>query len=457
MPKHGALTPKAIGNRIKVREASRNLDLIHLYSQLTSPLCLHVCFLLPKAKGLQKLRWYCQMCAKQCRDENGFKCHITSESHLRQMRVFQEDPDSVMEEYSKEFEEDFMELLSRRFGTKRTHANHAYNEFIAHKSHTHMNATKWETLTNFVKYLGKTGKCLADETEKGWYIQWIDRDPALLARQEAADRKRKSDLDDDERQQRVLQAQVQAAHALAAASGDSAAAAAAIPSELVRDAGAAGISLAVPLSSRGGGSGSAKRARTSALSAAFSDDDSDEPFGKKAAPAAAAAAPKKSALEALMEQDSKRQAAAAAAAAATKQADADNNSSSSKQQQSSERLPNWLHTGIVVKVMNKKVGDGKYYKQKAAVRRVIEDYVAEVKMLDSSDKLRVDQDQLETVIPAVGKAVLIVNGACRGCEAVLQQLNVDDYCATVKVLTGKRRGDVLSKVDYEDICKLADA
>jgi len=34
----GFLTPKAIGNRIK-------------------------------AKGLQKLRWYCQSCEKQCRDE----------------------------------------------------------------------------------------------------------------------------------------------------------------------------------------------------------------------------------------------------------------------------------------------------------------------------------------------------------------------------------------------------
>ena len=29
-----------------------------------------------KSKGLQKLRWYCQMCEKQCRDENGFKCHV---------------------------------------------------------------------------------------------------------------------------------------------------------------------------------------------------------------------------------------------------------------------------------------------------------------------------------------------------------------------------------------------
>ena len=45
-----------------------------------------------KAKGLQKLRWYCQMCQKQCRDENGFKCHQNSESHKRQMEVFGQNP-----------------------------------------------------------------------------------------------------------------------------------------------------------------------------------------------------------------------------------------------------------------------------------------------------------------------------------------------------------------------------
>ena len=42
--KAGFLTPKAIANRIK-------------------------------AKGLQKLRWYCQMCQKQCRDEVSLKFH----------------------------------------------------------------------------------------------------------------------------------------------------------------------------------------------------------------------------------------------------------------------------------------------------------------------------------------------------------------------------------------------
>ena len=54
-----------------------------------------------KSKGLQKLRWYCQMCQKQCRDENGFKCHTTSESHQRQLLLFAENPHKYLDEFSK--------------------------------------------------------------------------------------------------------------------------------------------------------------------------------------------------------------------------------------------------------------------------------------------------------------------------------------------------------------------
>lgn len=39
-----------------------------------------------------------------------------------------------------------------------------------------------------------------DETEKGWYVQWVDRDPRLLAMQEAAARREKADIDDEEKQ-----------------------------------------------------------------------------------------------------------------------------------------------------------------------------------------------------------------------------------------------------------------
>ena len=61
------------------------------------------------------------------------------------------------------------------------------------------------------RYLGKSGQCVVDETEKGWYIAWVDRDPAALARQAAMDKKRKHEMDDEERARRELKRQVKAA------------------------------------------------------------------------------------------------------------------------------------------------------------------------------------------------------------------------------------------------------
>ncbi len=52
------------------------------------------------------------------------------------------------------------------------------------------------------------------------------------------------------------------------------------------------------------------------------------------------------------------------------------------------------------------------------MERVIDRYVGEVAMLDGADVVRVDQAQLETVIPSPGGAVLVVNGAHRGCRWV---------------------------------------
>lgn len=86
--------------------------------------------------------------------------------------------------FSREFRNDFLELLRRRFGkhlkyflnnnfiivvffsvslfffflgTKRVHNNIVYNEYISHREHIHMNATQWETLTDFTKWLGREG------------------------------------------------------------------------------------------------------------------------------------------------------------------------------------------------------------------------------------------------------------------------------------------------------------
>lgn len=62
-------------------------------------------------------------------------------------------------------------------------------------------------------------------------------------------------------------------------------------------------------------------------------------------------------------------------------------------------------------------------------------YIAKVKMLDSNNVIKVDQIHIETVIPACGRPVKIVNGAYRGEEAILESLDADNFCVTLKIAT----------------------
>jgi len=50
-----------------------------------------------------------------------------------------------------------------------------------------------------------------DETEKGWFIAYIDRDPKLLARQLLAEQRQKYEIDEEERHKREIAAQILAA------------------------------------------------------------------------------------------------------------------------------------------------------------------------------------------------------------------------------------------------------
>ena len=160
-----------------------------------------------KAKGLQKLRWYCQMCQKQCRDENGFKCHIMSESHQRQLLLCAENPNKFQDEFSNQFLKDFLILLRRRWGTKRVWNNAVYNEYIMDRDHVHMNSTRWLTLSQFTEWLGKEGHCEVDYQEgKGWFIAFVDNDPLTLARKKELKKlMRKRNRDDENEQTRIEQ------------------------------------------------------------------------------------------------------------------------------------------------------------------------------------------------------------------------------------------------------------
>lgn len=393
MGKNEFLTPKAIANRIK-------------------------------AKGLQKLRWYCQMCQKQCRDENGFKCHCMSESHQRQMQIFGQNPHRIVEGYSEEFEDSFLEHMRRSHRFSRVAATVVYNEYIHDRSHVHMNSTQWATLTEFVKYLGRTGKCKVEETPKGWFMTYVDRDSETLFKERQKNKRIKADLVDEEKQEKEIMKQIErAGQLLPAAAAPASGTGPELPREVNLENGVKiGFSLAKQPELK-------ERGESSKL--VFEETENDRGGKRKSGPGGE---PKKSmtksALEELMKEEEKKK-------------------------ERINRKDYWLCEAIVVKVMSKALADKGYYKQKGVVRKVIDKYVGEIEMLENKHVLRVDQEELETVIPQIGGLVRIVNGAYRGSTARLLGINTEKFCAKVQIEKGVYDGRVIPAVEYEDICKLA--
>lgn len=133
-----------------------------------------------------------------------------------------ENPNKVINDFSKQFEHDFIQLLRTSHNTKPVHMNHFYQNYIANKEHVHMNATKYKSLTEFAKYLGTHGICRVEENEKGLHIAWIDNSPEALRRQDAARKRERMDRGDEEREQKQILEQVRRAQALAKAEEDAA-------------------------------------------------------------------------------------------------------------------------------------------------------------------------------------------------------------------------------------------
>lgn len=320
------------------------------------------------------------------------------------MRLFAENPDQQIDEFSAEFERGFIETLSYRHGTKRVQANRVYQEYIGDKHHIHMNATIWTSLTEICKYLGKEGKATVDETEKGWFIQYIDRDPRLLAKQAAMDQRKTVEYDEEERTKRAIDQQIAAAavaeqrkklesgidssHETSHESG---------ATDLTREEGQR---IEIALGSKAGAAvkRQLKLVSFGNSSGAFEGCSSSEPPSKRvtlylpSSVQATATVPSRivpsSAMEQIMQEEERKKQIAR------------------QREEKSLRHDHWLHPGIVVKIMNKKVGEGKYYKQKGVVLSVIDKYVGEVSVLECNTVLRIDQEHLETVIPKVRSALM---------------------------------------------------
>lgn len=125
----------------------------------------------------------------------------------------------------------------------------------------------------------------------------------------------------------------------------------------------------------------------------------------------------------------------------------------------SDKKDYWLHRNILVRILSKKLSSGKYYKRKAIVDKLIDKYTAEIEVLASSkdakdggDILRIDQDDLETVIPKeIGEKVRIVNGKFRGCKARVERLDKKRYEGDLRLCDEDR----VITLDYEDFSMIA--
>lgn len=193
-----------------------------------------------------------------------------------------------------------------------------------------------------------------------------------------------------ERQRRILERQVRIAHETAPEAVRHVPAA----TELQRSEEEERLAFAIaPRAQEASGDAAATAAAAApALPSKLQSVFGDEPAAAPAAPAAPADTRKRprSALDAIMEEEERRKRQAQERLQQLRERDSRYGPAGAAAADGAAQDA-WLLEGIVVKVMNSKLGEGRYYKQKGLVRRVREEYLGDVKLLDSGETLRIDQ------------------------------------------------------------------
>ncbi|SOV19841.1 DNA/RNA-binding protein KIN17, putative [Plasmodium sp. gorilla clade G2] len=424
-----------------------------------------------KAKGLQKLKWYCQMCEKQCRDENGFKCHRLSEAHQRQMQIFCQDANKFMDDYSAMFEKEFMRLMKTKYCRARILANTVYTNMISDKSHIHMNSTVWVTLTDFVLYLGKTGKCKIEQTERGWYLEYIDREK--IEREKAYQERKKIEYSYEELKEKKINEAIQEAKKKGTF----------IESEYTALQKKNDEKIIISSIKTNNDTNTNKDLKPNVnifLDKSFLKQDSQNK--KKSIihekntnhPSNAKNKRPLSELDLLILENEEKK----------KQKNNDNSKlknspnnvytsklrSEHKEGQKNKHeneYPNdnlseesdnniWIFKNIIVKIIDK---THKYYNHKGVIKYISRNdkYKCEIKLNNSTDMVYAYQKQLETVIPNIGRKVVVLRGKYKGSRAVIKKVLSDEGLVVVNIYN-KSLDKFISeeRMSYDDVSKLND-
>jgi DNA/RNA-binding protein KIN17 len=320
-----------------------------------------------------------------------------------------------------------------------------------------MNATKWATLSDFVQYLGKTGQCVVDETERGWYISLVERDPTKLARQELLEHRAKAEKREEERLVKRLEAQRR--HEASKPSGSTKTTE---PTNLDRTA----LPLTVPLSLPTLDSTKPKADKKSVLpmKSVFGDDDDDE-NDLEHDEDQVAENPKVEIPLGSRKRNRWDASENAKDVSSTKKLKKDGHGKEMAKEEvwPDVRKEHWIRRDIWVRIVSKSC---EYYKQKGIVDRIskrdklMADVEVVVNMEDKkknrkSHFVKVHQNDLETVIPKSSDddpMVVIVNGRGRGELATVISMDKSKCRATLEL---KATGDRLEKVYFEDFSKAA--
>lgn len=320
------------------------------------------------------------------------------------MKIFSENPGRMVAGYSREFESSFLSLLRVRGPKQKVFANQIYQEMIKDRNHVHMKATCWTTLSGFVQYLGKTGKAIIEEAPRGWYITYVETDPDVLEKQRKARDLEKMELDEQQRNERRVQKQVDFAYKA--------------KSESSKD----------------------KEDRTSSHDLVV---ESDKAPVKVEFKTPAALAKGKRAVNVFAKEE--------------EEVEEENGLKEDmhKEETKSEEEFAWICPNIVVKVLNPDLDDGNFYKQKGVIIRVYEHFIAEIQMLKIDAVIKIDQVELETVLPAPGNEVLFVGkGNYHGLRARLEGIDEKSFSARITFLEGEYNMKTVDGIEYDQICKV---
>ncbi|KAL9644339.1 hypothetical protein ABK040_005798 [Willaertia magna] len=375
-----------------------------------------------KAKGLQKLKYYCQMCQKQCRDASGFKSHLLSESHQRQMQIFRSNPSKFINEFSSQFQKGFLDILKSRHAKKRVPALKVYNEYITERHHVHMNSTKWTSLSSFVKFLGKTGICKVDydEEKDAWFIQYLaDNNLQTSSSFKQLSHKEEEEEDDDTKKFKLYEQQLQALKKIEEKTEK------ALKEEIEqqpRKKQEGKISFSIP------SIGANKKVEASSSSSITSDEDQT----------------KKRKLNEFEQQQS----------LITNDEKEEENKEKLKKQKHVDNIAGsgWLKTQVIVKIIDKSLSE---YNQKGIIIKTLQKKrVAQLELLNQNGKIiQVHQDQIQTVTPAIGgKVKILKHKTMRGKIGILEKVDMKNSCATIKL--ENVLGDNILVIGLDDFSKL---